>query len=72
MRTIKRKYFAIPLREDGTERLGTEGVFVGEYLSHQNFLRYRVAPNATNPYGYAIYLKSSTTGNFVPIRKWYI
>jgi hypothetical protein len=41
------RYGAIPLRADGSERMGTEGVLTGDYASPDNFIRYRVRPYGT-------------------------
>jgi hypothetical protein len=40
------KFFAIPLRADGTEYMGTEGVLSGEYQSAKNFIKYNLSRNA--------------------------
>jgi hypothetical protein len=49
------KYLAIPLRDDGTERLGTEGVLSGQYDSTVAFLRYCVRRYAQPGTVYVIY-----------------
>jgi hypothetical protein len=52
---------AIPAREDGTDRLGTEGVMLERYESDQNALRYfRVRRDRYNvgrlaPFGWNVY-----------------
>lgn len=37
------RMMAIPVRDDGTEYIGTEGVRSGDYQSVRNFVRYNVS-----------------------------
>lgn len=52
------KFYAIPCRDNGTERMGTEGVLrgdEGEYQTMRTFLRYRVEPCGQPGVKYNIY-----------------
>ena len=53
------KWYAIPLRADGTESLGTIGVLTGEYKCKETFLRYRVRPHGDPGKSYQLYTKDS-------------
>lgn len=53
------KWWAIPLRPNGQEKMGTEGCLCGYYTSKRTFVRYLL-----NPYGqpgtlYNLYIRTS-------------
>lgn len=57
---------AVPLREDGTERPGTMGLLTGEYVSRDNFCRYRVGRNGEAGRRYAIYKRVGDMIGWLP------
>lgn len=54
------KWFAIPLRTDGTECIGTTGVLTGNYASKQSMLRYCVNKYGVSGTTYVLYIKGNS------------
>lgn len=58
----KKKYIAILTDENGQDRLGTDYVVRGEYVSYDNFVRYafkrQARPNAYGTYNVYAYSQS--------------
>lgn len=52
------KFYAIPVRSNGRDQLGTCGIISGEYKSLQNFIRYN-RKYMDNDKLYAVYIKSN-------------
>ena len=51
------KFYAIPVRENGRDQMGTCGVISGEYKSVHNFIRYNHKHFADNAM-YSVYIKT--------------
>lgn len=50
MRMHKQRFVAIILDEDGKELMGSDGAIWGEYISLENFRRYRLLPLSRLPH----------------------
>lgn len=59
------KYFAIPLRADGTEELGTFGVLTGNYGSYETFVRYLFGRYSCTETRYNVYTVHNQTWHLV-------
>lgn len=58
--------FAIPLHENGTEKLGTLGVRSGKYKSVNSFIRYNLSISRDDGYSrYNIYNKVNSDWRFL-------
>lgn len=63
----KNTYVAIPLRENGRERMGTAGTLRGEYRSFQNFRRYFFDKHAVEDMMYNVYYVQEATRDWIKI-----
>lgn len=49
------KFWAIPIRDNGMEKLGTDGVLIGRYASIGNFVRFMMLKHGRPGITYNIY-----------------
>jgi hypothetical protein len=68
MMSRRSSWAAVPLRPDGTERPGTLGTLTGEYVSRDNFCRFRIGRDGEAGVRYAVYKRGAGwDGRWLPV-----